>query len=200
MIVECVGLPGAGKTTICGRVSVPYGKKGAVPLSALRIDRAWLRAAWHVLLLSLGARPISLNRLKRGFNLMVFLRHYQDRRRTILLDQGLVQKLWSLLVDAEFSPSRLDRVLQGLRPFAPDRLVFIATPVNLAAQRIGARRHGNSRLDGLPRGEAEPRLAATAGLLEDLVAKFSRWSNNRRTGHRAGSSRGQAGRYRRAPW
>ncbi len=173
MIVECVGLPGAGKTTICGLVTAPHGKKGAVPLSAMRADTALLRAAWRIFFLSISARPLSLNRLKRGFNLIVFLRHYQFRVRNILLDQGLVQKLWSLLQDASFSMTRLDRVIASLRLFAPDHLVWIVTPVNLSAQRIAERRHGNSRLDGLPPDEAEARLATTVELLEMLVARFS---------------------------
>lgn len=174
MIIECVGLPGAGKTTICCLVTAPHGKKGAVPVSASKIDTASLRAAWHIVLLSLSARPISFDRLKRGFNLVVFLRHYRAREQTILLDQGLVQKLWSLLLDAShYSAARLDNVLKSLQPFAPDHLLWIVTPVHVAAGRIAGRSHGNSRVDGLTPQEAETRLATTAELLDMLVARFA---------------------------
>lgn len=173
MIVECVGLPGAGKTTVCGRVSVPHGKKGAVPLSALRIDTALLRAAWHIFLLSLSAKPFSFNRLKRGFNLAVFLRHYQTREQTILLDQGIVQKLWSILLDTgQFSSVRMDNVVRSLRPFAPDCVVWLRVPVSIALERLVRRVAANSRFDRLEAAQAEAALLRNAVLLEDLITRF----------------------------
>ena len=33
--------------------------------------------------------------------MVLFLRYYQHRERAILLDQGQIQKIWSILVDAE---------------------------------------------------------------------------------------------------
>ncbi len=173
MIVELVGLPGAGKTTIRGLVSVPHGVKGSVPLSGLRPTPELLRAAWHIAVLCASTRPFAFGRLKRGFNLTVFLRHYQDHGQTILLDQGMVQKLWSILIDARSYPrSRLDHVMRALRPFAPDHIVWIVTPPDISAGRITGRRHGNSRMDGLPLDQSVPQLTVTAEVLDMLVNEY----------------------------
>ena len=151
MIVECTGLPGAGKTTVCKLVSVPHGGKGAVPLAAMRPNINMLRAGRHILTLSLTVRPFRLKRLKRAFNLIVFLRHYEHRDLVILLDQGIVQKIWSIMADANaHSSERLRRVMASLLPFAPDWVVWLETPLAAAAQRLHARVEGNSRYDILP--------------------------------------------------
>lgn len=175
MIVELAGLPGGGKTTICGLVASPHGGKGAVPLHGLRLDAALLGVAWQVLALFATTRPLSFNRLKRAFNLVVFLRHYQDRTRCILLDQGQVQKLWSMVCDANhFSPSRLHRVLAALRPLAPDRLVWVETPATVAAARVAGRNHGNSRYDGLATAEVDRQLSARGSLLRNIAEQYAK--------------------------
>ena len=69
MIIECAGLPGAGKTTVCNHVAVAHGGKGSVPLIAMRFDSAFLSAAWSIAALCLGARPFRLERLKRDWSL-----------------------------------------------------------------------------------------------------------------------------------
>lgn len=174
MIIECAGLPGAGKTTICRLVKHPHGGKSSVPLSALRPSGAMLRVAWQIFLLSATARPLQLKRLKRGFNLTVFLRHYLDHDRDVLLDQGVVQKLWSMLADAEAWPAeRLRAVLQNLRPFAPDHVVWLETPLEMAAARMASRSGGRSRYDGLNPQQATAILLQRAGLLEMLARDFS---------------------------
>lgn len=175
MIVECAGLPGGGKTTICRQVEVPHGGKGAVALPALRVDRALLRAAWHILALCFGARPFRLNRLKRGFNLVVFLRHYQHPGKVLLLDQGQVQKLWSILADAEvYSAARLKRVLASLTAFAPGHVVWVDTPLDMAVQRMAARGGGNSRYDGLPPDEVTAQLMIRSALLRTIAGDYCR--------------------------
>lgn len=131
MIVECAGLPGAGKTTVCKLVSEPHGGKGAVSLTALRPSMEILRAGWNILALALTTRPFRFKRFKRAFNLIVFLRHYEHRGLVILLDQGIVQKIWSILADANaYSSSRLQRVTASLVPFAPSWVVWLETPLD----------------------------------------------------------------------
>src|SRR5688500_2189292 len=151
MIIECVGLPGSGKTTVCKLVLEPYGSKGVVPLTALRISGAIRWAGWHIFALCLTARPFDLKRLKRALNLILFLRHYEHRDLKILLDQGIVQKVWSILADSAYhSSQRLDRVIASLLPFAPDWVVWLETPRAAAVRRLGARVGGNSRYDTRP--------------------------------------------------
>lgn len=173
MIVECAGLPGAGKTTVCKLVSEPHGSKGAVPLTALRPHKEILRAGWNILALSLTIRPFRFKRLKRAFNLIVFLRHYEHRGLVILLDQGIVQKIWSIMADAnDHSSERLQRVMASLLPFAPSWVVWLETPLDSAVKRLGAREEGNSRYDGLPPDEALLQLKARCLLLRSLAEQF----------------------------
>lgn len=173
MIVECVGLPGAGKTTVCKMVLEPHGGKGTVPLTAMRPNRAVLRVAWHIFALCLTARPFDLKRLTRAFNLVLFLRHYEHRDLMILLDQGIVQKVWSILADsAHHSSRRLDQAIASLLPFAPDWVVWLETPPDAAAQRLGARVGGNSRYDTLPLDEVLQQFANRQTLLRKLTEQF----------------------------
>lgn len=173
MIVECAGLPGSGKTTICNLATLPHGKKGSVQLQGIRLDSALVQTSWKVLLLCCATRPFTIDRLKRGLNLVVFLRHYQHRERTILLDQGQVQKLWSLLSDANRYPfMRLQEVIASLKPFAPDWVIWVETPVAVAVGRVGKRTHGISRYDGLSSETAHAQLSARADLLKDLAKQY----------------------------
>lgn len=173
MIVEFAGLPGAGKTTICNLVSEPHGGKGAVPLTALRPSFEILRAGWNILALALTTRPFRFERLKRTFNLIVFLRHYEHRGLVILLDQGIVQKIWSILADANYhSSERRRQVMASLLPFAPDWVVWLETPLDAATSRLVARADGNSRYDSLAPDEALKQLAERRALLRSVVEEF----------------------------
>lgn len=173
MIIECAGLPGAGKTTVCNMVLEPHGGKGVVPLTAMRPTRAVLGAAWHILALCLTTRPFDLKRLTRAFNLVLFLRHYEHRDLMILLDQGIVQKVWSILADsAHHSSQRLDRVIASLLPFAPDWVVWLETPPDAAARRLGARVGGNSRYDTLRPDEVLQQFGNRQTLLRKLTEQF----------------------------
>ena len=173
MIVECAGLPGAGKTTVCKLVSESHGSKGAVPLTAMRPSMEILRASWNILALALTTQPFRFKRLKRAFNLIVFLRHYEHRGLVILLDQGIVQKIWSILADAnDHSSNRLQRVMASLVPFAPSWVVWLETPLDFAVKRLDARGDGTSRYDGLPSDKALLQLKSRRALLRSLAEQF----------------------------
>ena len=173
MIVECAGLPGAGKTTICKLVSELHGRKGAVPLKAMRPSREILRAGWNILALVLTTRPFRFERLKRAFNLIVFLRHYEHHGLVILLDQGIVQKIWSILADTnDHSSKRLQLVMASLVPFAPSWVVWLETPLDSAVKRLSARGDGTSRYDGLPSDEILLQLKSRSALLRSLAEQF----------------------------
>ena len=173
MIVECVGLPGSGKTTICELVTLPHGTKGAFQLRDIRLDSDLARASWKILLLCCETRPFTIDRLKRGINLVTFLRHYQHRERAIVLDQGQIQKLWSILSGADRYPSlRLQEVFASLKPFAPDGVIWVETPVAVAVERVGKRTHGISRYDEVSPETAHALLSARADLLKDLAKQY----------------------------
>jgi hypothetical protein len=178
VIIELVSLPGAGKTTICNALTLAVATKGSVPLHALRPSAAFFNVFWQLMKLALGTRPLRLNRLKRAFNTAILLRHYQPTSQPIVLDQGTVQKLWSILADAEnYSQRQLDATVKALAPFAPGHLVWIETPLDLALERLAARVGGNSRYDRLPPENARSLLAQRAGLLKALAERLSTAGN-----------------------
>jgi AAA domain len=175
VIIECAGLPGGGKTTICNLVMQPHGKRGAIRFRDIVVNPALMRASWKILLLCYAARPLTFARLKRGAKFIVFLRYYQHRKRAVLLDQGQVQKLWSLLVDARHYPAlRLQEVMAALTPFAPDWLVWIETPLDEAVNRLTKRTHGKSRYDRLPEASTRELLSARANLLKTFAREYTK--------------------------
>lgn len=174
MIIELAGLPGAGKTTLCKALKYPAGGKGSVSLLQLRADGAFRRAARSLLCLAASARPLRINRFTRAINAAVLLRHYQPGTGLIVLDQGMVQKVWSLLADADAYPAEaLDRLLSDLVPFAPDHLVWLETPLDLAVTRMGRRPDGNSRYDDLPEDDARRLLTGRADLLRTIAETYA---------------------------
>lgn len=178
MIIECAGLPGAGKTTVCSLVTLQHADKHSTPIRQFRPSLGWARATLAVMLLSLSARPFRAKRLKRALYLSAFLRHYRSESGKVLLDQGIVQKLWSLLVDARtYSGTLLDDAISALSPFAPDYLVWIEVPVEVAAARIASRQGGRSRYDALPPDVAIVQLGRRLELLKELAVDFSRRSS-----------------------
>jgi len=169
MIVEMAGLPGSGKTTICRAVSVPYADKRSVPLWRLAPRWGVLRAAVWIAALALSARPVTMDRFRRARKFIFFLRMYQGHEPVVLLDQGIVQKIWSLLAGAEKCQWwYADRLMEALVPFRPDWLVWVNVPTDVAVARISGRSHGTSRYDGLPAGEARALLDERGGLFRQV--------------------------------
>jgi thymidylate kinase len=179
LIVEIAGLPGAGKTTICKLVTLPHVSRGSVGLANFSAVFGSIPLLWCLFMLSLSIRPISWRRLLRAAKMTAFLRYYSRAGQgLVLLDQGLIQKLWSMLIgSAYYSPILLERLMTTLRPFAPDHVVWIKVSPPVAARRIAGRMHGNSRFDGLAFDEIVRQIEPHALLLQELVKKFSEKTN-----------------------
>jgi thymidylate kinase len=175
MIVELAGLPGAGKTTICRAVTVAHGGKGSIPLWRLAPSAPFFAAARRILLLCLTTRPLTGNRFLRGFNLLMLLRHYQRHDGTIILDQGLAQKLWSLLADAkEQDAGRRLAAIRALKPYAPAAIFWVETGLAHSIARMAGRADGMSRYDGLDREQAIAQLGERAALLRLIADEMAR--------------------------
>ncbi len=98
------------------------------------------------------------------------------------MDQGLVQKLWSMLAETrEFSLPMLNKTVQRLAPFAPDHLIWIEIPSRIAAERIAGRTGGNSRFDGRPRIETTARLDKLLDLYNLIMGLFKQHMDSRVT-------------------
>jgi len=169
------GLPGAGKSTICRAVTVEHVGKGSIPLWRLRPSSSFFAVGRHVLLLCLTVRPLTARTFLRGFNFLMLLRHYQRHDGVILLDQGLAQKLWSLLAGAlAHGIERRVAVIRALKPYAPAAIFWVETELASAVARMAARPHGVSRYDRLDREVAAIQLGQRAALLRLIVEEMAR--------------------------
>jgi hypothetical protein len=170
MVIELAGLPGAGKTTICTQIAIPHRNKYSVPLTELRLWTGALPFARHLFLFCASCYPFSWSRFERTINIMALLRCYRPHERPTVLDQGLVQKIWSIMLDAEvYSETLLERVMADIKPFAPRYVVQVETPLEYAALRISQRSHGKSRFDGLTLNEIYLNLRTKERLLIELI-------------------------------
>lgn len=172
-VVEFAGLPGAGKSTICGLVSLPHRTKSTIPLREWRPRRSTFAVARDLLALCVSARPFHWSRFVRSFNLIVLLRCYEPADLPTILEQGLLHKIWSVLMDADrFPEKQVQRLMQHIKPFAPQILVWVDAPLEAAALRVSQRLHGRSRFDGLPLTELQTQLARKSQLLDQLLKLY----------------------------
>jgi hypothetical protein len=176
LVIELVGLPGAGKSSIARAVQVKHLGRGDFGIWEVRWGRSVNRLLIAALQLALSVRPLSVARIVRAFKLVVFVRHYRRHSHLpVIMDQGLTQKLWSMLAETrEYSLPMLTTTIQRLAPFAADHLVWIEIPVNVAAERIAKRTGGNSRFDGHLPDEISDRLAEEGGLYKTILELFER--------------------------
>ncbi len=173
MVVEFAGLPGSGKTTICRSLTVAHLTKATVPLTQLRVGFAEVKLAWHLLLFCFSVRPLTLSRFVRGVNLWALLRCYRPGQVPVVLDQGLLHKTWSVMIDSSsYSEPRLRRLISSMAPFGPTCLIWIDAPIDLAAKRIAQRKLGRSRFDRLPIEAIHDRLSSNSRVLERLLGLY----------------------------
>lgn len=91
----------------------------------------------------------------------------KSRSGAVLLDQGFLQDLWSILYMSSCSdpdPAHLAPLIRAIYDGVDARIVFIDVKPETAASRVGGRAHGHSRLDGLPEAELRGSLARAAQL------------------------------------
>jgi hypothetical protein len=143
MVIELTGLPGAGKTTICLEITTPHRNKKSIPLSKLRLWPDAMPFVFTLFLLCASARPIRSSRWIRALNVVALMRCYRPCDLPVVLDQGLIQKIWSILLDADtYSRPLLLITIWRIKPFAPLFVVRVETPLVEAAARISLRSHG----------------------------------------------------------
>jgi thymidylate kinase len=162
-IVELAGLPGAGKTTLEQAIALPHISRDG--LSVWKTPRS--QAALKVLRLALRlARSTPPRRiaLRRAFALYFMLRaSAAEANALVILDQGLMQKVWSLVVERRVWPAAaLEDLAKATAPFMADAVIWLDAPSELAAARIAGRTNGTSRYDN-PAGQTPPLNALVQG-------------------------------------
>ncbi|HUQ35390.1 MAG TPA: hypothetical protein VM144_03340 [Aestuariivirga sp.] len=174
LVIELVGLPGSGKSSIARAVQARHLGRGELSILEARLQWPVIQLLVAALNLALSARPFSITRIARAFKLVGFLRYYRRHRNLpIIMDQGLAQKLWSMLAETQdFSLPLLTTTIRRLAPFAADHLIWVETPAYVATDRIVGRTGGNSRFDGLPRDETAARLVNLVELYNLIIGLF----------------------------
>lgn len=193
LVVELAGVPGAGKSSLAGVLrcrlrtqhrpltvgtsstapAVPrwarLARKGAMLGRNALADPALAAKVGRGLAAAGGGAPVDV--LARAVQWHVsqdLLRAAASRPGTTLLDEGVVQALWSIGLRADVQP-----VLTALavrRTWrAPDVLVVLRVPPSVAAERLRTRAARHSRSQSLGAVALASELAHGAALLDDLL-------------------------------
>lgn len=196
LVVEFFGLSGAGKSTICKAVKRHLAGRGlpVVDLAtslgddqAAWIARHWRRAGYvlygfmrrpleSVLLVKLvlqDGQTSVRNLMKVCWNFWSILGWYAWLYRRlppdyiVLVDQGLVQAVWSIRFSARVQQADWAAFLTrcGLSHMM---LVALQTPPDVARQRLAARAAGSSRMEAYARDGFQKEWSKAAALFEEL--------------------------------
>lgn len=174
-VIEFVGLPGAGKSTISRALPATWPtSRNTDPAPLPLARRLWLYR--HALAFMLSLRPLQWKDVTRLRRLAAELRFYERAAGApLVIDQGMIQKLWSILLDRKsHSPAALERLVAALAPSAADIIVWLGTPPDLAAERLITRNGGNSRLQKRSEDEMKAGLVAGQGLYAMLMGLYGR--------------------------
>ena len=173
LLLEFVGLPGAGKTAVAARVvselrargitcAERRGRRGGKGAKGRRLfQRATSLVRNYDLTLSslrfaAGVRPLRLTPLSRAFRLAGWARQLHAYAASdveaVVLDQGPLQDLWSLTVPGRSwneaaARAAVRHLMQVTR--MPRVLVYVNVDIETAAERLRQRGGTSSRFDRL---------------------------------------------------
>lgn len=194
LIVELVGLPGAGKSTIVAETlrrlrlaGHPVRDRAELGPGVSRAERAFrLAGSWArhpalltgALAIAVGAGGLGASRIRHAVKLAAWAPRLAglEADQTVLLDQGMVQQAWSALVRAPGRGSQVDALLQAVARSVSARFVFIYCdlPPDLAASRIAGRATALSSFDRIPAAAARRMMAEEEGSLRALFQRAVR--------------------------
>ncbi|MEO8241979.1 MAG: AAA family ATPase [bacterium] len=172
LCVEFFGLPGSGKTTIAREVYAVLARRSPELVFAPRLLRDESGAAKRVtaklrlIAAEAGRRGISLNHLRStlairqprlrdslraAFTVTTVMSLYGNLRRHHLgavLDQGLLQALWSVLLFAKDDDKDSTLIAGLLKDAVGSQRVYVAVEASpdLCAERLASRKSKHSRL------------------------------------------------------
>lgn len=201
IVVEFIGLPGAGKTTIAqnaienltaagyrcfglstlDRPESSEKAKGGL-ISKLRMLKQFAIAclmyrhiAIYAFLYTMQVRPLSYINLRRFLVLLArldFMTTLMDRDYDfIILDQGLLQYIWSIAVTGEGpkNDKYLARVLKSILDEISLFVIMVDVETDLAIERIVSRPTMRSRFDHMPASKAQAILSRHKEIFSQIV-------------------------------
>lgn len=200
-VLEFVGLPGAGKTTLARRLTAGLAAEG-IRCAAPRLERIdvpargarrFARGAHRVA--TYAATPVlSATVLRFGFSIRPlrparakWLRDVLDTvrgvassapdRELILLDQGVLQALWSASLAGTLPPPAVvGRLVRRSTAAYGARVAFLYLEVDTATavSRIAGRSSSKSRFDRLPSQQTARLLTDELDRLERILTSTAR--------------------------
>lgn len=184
-LVELFALPGAGKSTIVAAAANRSLITTRKDLSAEWEDSPTLRRLFHVgrafgtygrliaaVRFAVGARIATPESQFRLMRLIAKTEWLRSRSGVVLLDQGFLQDLWSILLSGKSAcadPAILASLIRTLYEGIDATIVVFEVDPEIASARIMGRTHGRSRFDGLPEGQARNSLHAAIGMQRQII-------------------------------
>lgn len=165
MILEFIGLPASGKTTLAKKVYKELNKDGNViyPLYSLYQKRWFTRNLYKIIfvtfyclinikmlfqVISIIAKSRQfrmIDNFRLTFNLLFFLsvrEIYKNSDKIVIFDEGIVHHIWAVCVNSKSKESyKLFRKLAN----KIDVTVKVECPLNLIQERMNSRKNINER-------------------------------------------------------
>lgn len=184
-VLEFFALAGAGKSTVVEALAkqmlVTTRKDLAVEWansSNLQRITNVIRAFGNVRLMTAalrfaaGARLNTRDSLFRLIRLVAKAEWLRSRSGVVLLDQGFLQDVWSILLSSKAAcpePALLHSLIRSLYAGIDTTIVVLEVDSETAAARVSGRTYGESRFDSLPEDELRSSIEAASGLHREIA-------------------------------
>jgi hypothetical protein len=193
-VVEFVGLPGAGKTTVFHPVVSQLAADGISLVTRDEIlqqwqKKTWVRKIWQLmpgsqnhfsiliqaLELALQVKPRTRQSFSKAGKIFSNLKRIDSTIRhrrypLIVLDQGLLQEIWSVGITG--SPPSATQIMPVLTSLSRSRslaVVHFQIDIETARDRLQSRSSQSSRLDLMQPEAAAALLCGYAPYLQDIL-------------------------------
>ncbi|BAY32317.1 thymidylate kinase [Nostoc carneum NIES-2107] len=199
LILEFVGLPGAGKTTVCREVASRLNNQGVSVIRGDEILQQWKQQStwqrliklipqtlnqWQILLYSLflafQVKPTNRQSFSKAAKIFANVKRLDAIARSaapipqnsqiILLDQGLLQETWSVgITGTTPAAESIKQELALLFHQRPMAIVYFQIDVDTALKRIQNRPTAESRFDRMHPEAAQQLLSKYVAYLQHIV-------------------------------